>query len=218
MILAMLALAAPQAMFQPSDPRIQTLVYNPGQVVTLTVAQGYATVVELVPEERVDTVVVGNSAGWQVTASRAGDKIVAKPLTGATTTNLVVITDARRYAFLLQPGNGDMGTPFIVRFTPPPEPHTSADAGEQTRTFRLSGDKSLFPEEMSGDAQRTRIRWKPNVPFPAIFADDGRMKETLVNGRMVDGVYIIEGAARHYTFRLGKQRAVATAVANGNRR
>lgn len=209
MIAMLLALAAPQAMFQPTDPRIQIMPYNAGQVVTLSIGQGYATVVELIPEERVDTVVVGNSAGWQVTASRAGDRIVVKPLAGATTTNLVVITDAHRYAFLLQPGDGGM-SPFIVRFVSPQPASGSQDIAKADQTFRLSGDKRLFPLAMSSDGQRTHIRWKPEVPFPAIFADDGKDKETLVNGRMVDGVYVIEGAARRYTFRIGKRRAVAT--------
>lgn len=212
MISALLALAVAQALFQPADPRILTLSFSAGQVVTLSVAQGYATVVELLPEERVDTVVVGNSAGWQVTAARAGDKIIVKPLQGATTTNLVVITDAHRYAFLLQPGDGGMGSPFVVRFTAPADPRSDVVMLTQARSFRLSGDKGLYPLEMSGDGQRTRIRWKADVPFPAIFADDGRSRETLVNGRMVDGVYVIEGAAKRYTFRLGKRRAVATIV------
>ncbi|KTW09905.1 hypothetical protein NS258_14185 [Sphingomonas sanguinis] len=210
---AALMLMAPQALFQPSDPRIQIMIYNPGQVVTLSVAQGYATVVELLPEERVDTVVVGNSAGWQVTASRAGDRIVVKPLGGATTTDLIVITDVHRYAFLLQPGEGGMASPFLIRFTALGEPNSPATAARAERTFRLSGDKGLCPLEMSSDGQRTSIRWKPDVPFPAIFAEDARGREALINGRMVDGVYVIEGMARRYVFRLGKRRATATLIA-----
>lgn len=217
MIATLLALAMPQAMYQPTDPRIQIMPYNAGQVVTLSIGQGYATVVELIPEERVDTVVVGNSAGWQVTASRAGDRIVVKPLAGATTTNLVVITDAHRYAFLLQPGDSGM-SPFIVRFMLPQPAPGSQDIAKAAQTFRLSGDKGLFPLAMSSDGQRTHIRWKPDVPFPAIFADDGKDKETLVNGRMVDDVYVIEGAARRYTFRIGKRRAVATRTVERARR
>lgn len=211
-------LLAAQALIQPSDPRIQILPYNAGQVVTLSVAQGYATVVELIPEERVDTVVVGNSAGWQVTASRAGDRIVVKPLAGATTTNLVVITDVHRYAFLLQPGEGGMATPFIVRFQGRPDQRANSPVTTVERMFRLSGDKGLFPQEMSADGQRTRIRWKADVAIPAIFADDAHGKETLVNGRMVDGVYVIEGAAGRYTFRIGKRRATATVAADKRRR
>lgn len=211
-------LLAAQALFQPSDPRIQVIPYNAGQVVTLSVAQGYATVVELVPEERVDTVVVGNSAGWQVTASRAGDRIVVKPLSGATTTNLVVITDIHRYAFLLQPGEGGIASPFIVRFLPPADQRNGESVGASDRAFRLSGDRGLFPQEMSADGQRTHIRWQADAPIPAIFADDAHGKETLVNGRMVDGIYVIEGAARRYTFRIGKRRATATRVAERPRR
>lgn len=213
----LLALAA-QAMFQPSDPRIQLIPYNAGQVVTLSVAQGYATVVELIPEERVDTVVVGDSTGWQVTASRAGDRIVVKPLAGATTTNLVVITDVHRYAFLLQPGEGGMASPFIVRFAAQPDQRSAPTPKAAASTFRLSGDKGLFPLEMSADGQRTRIRWRADAAIPAIFADDAHGKETLVNGRMVEGVYVIEGAARRYTFRIGKRRATATLAADKARR
>lgn len=209
---------AVQMVAQPSDPRIQLIPYNAGQVVTLSVAQGYATVVELIPEERVDTVVVGDSAGWQITSSRAGDRIVVKPLASATTTNLVVITDVHRYAFLLQPGEGGMATPFIVRFTAQPDRPASVVLGAPERTFRLSGDKSLFPQEMSVDGQRTRIRWPTDAAIPAIFADDAHGKETLVNGRMVDGVYVIEGMTRRYTFRIGKRRATATLAADKIRR
>lgn len=201
-----------QAVVQPADPRIQLIPYDAGDVVTLPVAQGYAAVVELIPEERVDTVVVGDSSGWQVTASRAGDRIVVKPLAGAAPTNLVVITDVHRYAFLLQPGEGGAASPFIVRFLASPGQQNAAPVVRTERRFRLSGDKGLRPLEMSADGQRTRIRWPAEAPIPAIFADDAHGKESLVNGRMVDGTYVIEGAARRYTFRIGQRRATATLV------
>lgn len=193
---------------EAGDPRIRTVPYDAEQVVSLSVPSGYATVVELRPDDRVDTVVVGNSAGWQVTANRAGDKIVVKPLTGATTTNLVVITDARRYTFLLQPGDGGATSPFVMRFVLP-EDRSSAREDGDPGIFRLSGDKTLFPLAMSSDGQRTSVRWKPEAPFPAIFASDAKGREALVNGRMVDGVYVIDGIARRYVFRVGKRRAIA---------
>lgn len=206
------ALFVAQALLQPVDPRIQFVSYNAGQVVTLSVASGYATVVELVPEERIDTVVVGDSIGWQITTSRAGNRIVVKPLAGATTTNLVVITDVHRYAFLLQSGDS-MASPFIVRFLLPPQ-RSALTVVSPERTFNLAGDKRLHPLEMRSDGQRTRIRWGADAAIPAIFADDTHGKETMVNGRMVDGVYVIEGAARRYTFRIGKRRATATVTAD----
>ena len=102
--LAVLAAFAPQAMAAvPPDPRVQLLPYESDQVVPLAVAPGYAAVVELAPDEAIQNVVVGNSAVWQVTANSSSDRIIVKPLGDATTTNMIVVTDARRYVFLLEP-------------------------------------------------------------------------------------------------------------------
>src|SRR5690348_15710240 len=73
-----------------TDARVRQLAYDPDQVVTLGVAPGYAAVVELAPDERVDNVVLGNSGVWQVTANHRGDRVIVKPLPGASYTNMIV--------------------------------------------------------------------------------------------------------------------------------
>lgn len=204
-----LAVAQAGASFDVSDPRIQTVTYSAGQVVGLAVASGYAAVVELGPDERVDSVVVGDSSGWQVTASKRGDHVIVKPLGGATTTDMVVITGDRRYVFLLQPGGEGGPAPFVLRFVYPDEAPVALSAAAPVATFRFRGAKELYPVAMRDDGHRTTISWGRDTPLPAIFAITKDGREGLVNGRMVGGDYVIEGIAARYVFRLGKARATA---------
>jgi type IV secretion system protein VirB9 len=191
-----------------TDARIQVVSYVADQVVPLRVATGYAAVVEFAADERIENVVVGNSAAWQVTANGAGDRLVVKPLTTAATTNMVVITTVRRYVFLLEAGS-DGTSAFVLRFTYPALPSPLVSQSLQTATYRLRGAKKLFPIAMSDDGRRTTITWDRKISQPAIFAIDDQGKEALVNGRMIDGDYVVEGTASRYILRLGKERATA---------
>ena len=201
----------PQAYVQQSsgDRRIQLLTYEPDQIVTLAVSPGFASVIELNEDERVENVVVGNSAGWQVTANRRGDRIIVKPLGGAGPSNLIVLTGSRRYVFVLDPFGE---TSFIMRFRYPQLVQAAAAvataAGGAPLGYRFRGNKGLYPLAMSDDGRRTTIRWGEQNVLPAIFAMSGR-QEQLVNGRMVGNDYVIEGAAPRYKFRYGKAEATA---------
>ena len=210
----------PQAYVAPpsSDRRLQLLAYDPDQIVTLSVSPGYASVVELAADERIENVVVGNSGGWQVTANRRGDRVIVKPLGGASQSNMILLTGSRRYVFVLDPFGE---TSFIMRFTYP-QPVQSpiqavAWAPGTAPSYKFRGSKALFPQAMSDDGRKTVIRWGEQNVLPAIFAMNGR-KEQLVNGRMVGNDYVIEGAAPRYKFRYGKAEATATRTVPKQRR
>ena len=201
----------------PPDARVQLIPYESDQVVPLGVAPGYAAVVELAPDEAIQNVVVGNSAVWQVTANSSSDRIIVKPLGDATTTNMIVITDARRYVFLLEPYGGAGGSPsasgeglFVLRFTYPASAAPAKAATAPPATYRLAGARNLFPTSMRDDGQRTTITWSEKTAFPAVFALEEGGKEAIVNGRMMGGDYVIEGTSSKYVFRLGDARAVAS--------
>ena len=202
----------PQAYVPQSagDRRIQLLTYDPDQIVTLAVSPGFASVVELGEDERVENVVVGNSAAWQVTANRRGDRVIVKPLGNAGPSNLIVLTGSRRYVFVLDPFGE---TSFIMRFRYPQPVQaaaaTATAASGAPLAYRFRGNKGLFPLAMSDDGRRTTIRWGEQNVLPAIFSmNDGR-NEQLVNGRMVGNDYVIQGAAPRYKFRYGKAEATA---------
>jgi type IV secretion system protein VirB9 len=216
--LAVIAAFAQQGLAAaPPDARVQLLPYESDQVVPLAVAPGYAAVVELAPDEAIQNVVVGNSAVWQVTANSSSDRIIVKPLGDATTTNMIVITDARRYVFLLEPQGGASGSPgaggeglFVLRFTYPASAAPAKAAAAAPATYRLAGARNLFPSAMRDDGQRTTITWPDKAALPAVFALEEGGKEAIVNGRMMDGDYVIEGTASKYVFRMGDVRAIAS--------
>lgn len=201
----------PAGQLLSSDRRIQLLPYSPDQIVTLAVSPGFASVVELNEDERIENVVVGNSGAWQVTANRRGDRVIVKPLAGASPSNMIVLTGSRRYVFVLDPFGE---TSFIMRFSYPQTVQAAAATAAAativaTQSYKFRGNKGLFPQAMSDDGRRTVIRFGEQNVLPAIFAMSGR-KEQLVNGRMVGNDYVIEGAAARYKFRYGKAEATAT--------
>ena len=209
----------PMQTYRPPDPRIQRVMYDPNQVVPIAVARGYAAVIDLGADQQVESVVVGDSTGWEVTASKRGDHVVLKPLVNAAITDMIVITNDRRYVFLIQPAEGG-GTSFVVSFAvagqslvPLIQMPTAEPLAAQTvnTRYRLRGAKTLLPVAMRGDALRTYISWGKATALPAIFAvENGR--EAIVNGRMVGSDYVIESTAARYVFRLGKQRAEAIRI------
>jgi type IV secretion system protein VirB9 len=215
LLAAATALVQPAELAQPvdpvpaqADPRIQLIPYDPGQIVPMGVAVGFASVIELGPDERAENIVVGNSAAWQVTVNRQGDRVVVKPNPDAIPTNLIILTGSRRYLFMLYPGGGEQSA-FVTRFSYP-EPAEQQPAPIAVSTYRFRGDKSLFPEAMYNEGERTVVRWSRQTALPAVFALQSGSKEQLVNGRMVGDDYVIEGFASRYMFRRGDQQAVAT--------
>lgn len=190
----------------PGDPHIQTVAYDPAQVVGLHVAMGFATTVQFPPDERIETVTLGDSAAWLVQTNKRADSLIVKPLAGGNT-NLTVLTDTRAYNFTLYtawPGEGVQ--PYLLSFTfpAPPVPEAPRAGGRYT----LSGDKALWPAEMSDDGAFTRIRWREGAAQPAIYRDD-EAGRALLNGAVRDGAYVVEGVYARLLFVSGKARARA---------
>ncbi|MEQ1549325.1 MAG: TrbG/VirB9 family P-type conjugative transfer protein, partial [Chakrabartia sp.] len=102
------------------DVRLQTVIYDPEQVVRLDVASGYQLMVSFAPGERIETIAVGDSTAWQVSTNKRGDYLFIKIVQPSEGTNLTVVTDARVYSFELARApyaGGDL--PFKVQFVYP---------------------------------------------------------------------------------------------------
>ena len=208
---------AAQTRPEPSggDARLQTVLYSPDQVVELQVASGYQLTVELSPDERIENIAVGDSTAWQVTPNKRGDHLFVKMASGAPPTNLTVVTDARTYAFTLNPGMGVMGDlAFIVRFRYPAPPLGAAGvntAADEAR-YKLAGTRSLRPASISDDGIHTFLTFEPDQTMPAIFAVDREGHEHLLNGAMREGRYVIDSVPTALLFRLDALTATATRV------
>lgn len=221
-LLAALIALAPAALFaqirpEPGkgDPRIQTVAYDADQVVQLQGVPGYQIDVEFASDEQIESVAVGDSAAWQVTPNRRGDHLFVKPLMGGVSTNMTVVTTARVYLFELAPLSGatsDMA--YIVRFRYA-EARAAADdtpSAPIEGRYRLSGARALRPSRIADDGVHTYIEWPRDRSLPAVYALDAQGQETLVNGGMRDGLFVIDGIATRLVFRIDRDVARADRV------
>ena len=207
--------AAGQVRPQPGegDPRIQSVMYDANQVVLLQVATGYQLTLEFAPDERIENVAVGDAGAWQVTPNKRGDRLFIKPVNGSVTTNLTVVTDARSYVFELSPGSPG-SSPFTVRFQypPPPAPAAPQAAANEPGRYKLTGSADLRPDAISDDGAKTYIMWRAEQTLPAVFIIDRDGKETLADGAMRDGRYVLDSVNNRLIFRLDKKVAGAARV------
>lgn len=199
------------------DPRLRTIEYREDQIVELEVAPGYQLSVEFAPDERIESVAVGDSGAWLVTANQRGSHLFVKPARADADTNMTVITDTRVYMFDLRTlplAASDMA--YNVRFTfaggeqpvagPTPLP-------EFTGTYRLSGDRRLRPAAIGDDGTQTYIEWPETAALPAIYLLDERGEERLANGAMRDGMFVIDAIAPRLLFRIDNRIARAQRLA-----
>jgi len=197
-----------------SDPHVQTVLYDEDQVVQLQGTPGFQIDVAFAADEAIENVAVGDSGAWQVTPNRRGDHLFVKPLVGGVTTNMTVVTNARTYLFELAPlSGGDVA--YTVRFRYPTA-QAAADDGPATSVegrYRLSGAHALRPSRIADDGVHTYIEWPREASLPAIYALNPQGQETLVNGGMRDGLFVIDGVAPRLVFRIDNAVARAERVA-----
>lgn len=205
--------ASAQVYPQPGegDPRIQTVQYDPLQIISLSVAPGFQTIVELVRGERVETIAVGDSISWQVSAGKRGDFFFVKNVGAIAKTNMSVVTSSRVYNFELSPGinYGDV-SPYHVRIEFP----VSETQSEQTDIkpvfdYLISGSKAIRPSKVYQEGDRTIVEWPDDSPLPAVFTLENG-SEAIVNGQMQDDRFVIAGTPERLIFRIDRNTAYAT--------
>jgi type IV secretion system protein VirB9 len=193
------------------DPRIQTVDYSPTQIIRLSIAPGLQTMVELGAGETIQTIGVGDSVAWQVSAGKRGDFFFVKNISASAITNMTVITAGRVYNFELSPagGYGEV-SPYHVKLVYPGRTRMTATVEvERTYEYSISGARSIRPSSVVQEGMRTIVEWPADMALPAIFTlEDGN--EALVNGEMQDGQFVIAGTPEKLVFRLDRKTAYAT--------
>lgn len=210
------------------DPHIQSVEYGPNQVVELETAPGYELTVGLAPDDAIESVAVGDSTDWQVSASHSGDHLFIKALQGGASTNMTVVTENRVYVFDLTALASPSPTmAYSVQFDYPATAkpgQASDDPGVPKKIvgeYIVRGDRSLRPEAISDDGEHTYIVWPDKTALPATYFRDANGVETLANGHMRDGSYVIDSVHPELIFRIDKhdaraERIIPKATAHGS--
>lgn len=216
MIASLLLLVATDVLAQdlppppPGSAHVLVLDYAEDRVIQVQGAPGYQVAIEFDGNERIENVAVGDSGAWQVTSNKRSDHLFVKQIQGGVSTNMVVVTDHRLYTFDLTPLMGPVDQmAYAIRFRYPspiaPGPATEAMVGY----YRLSGDRTLRPSAISDDGVHTYMEWPASAALPAIYALDSEGHETLANGAMREGIYVIDSVGARLIFRRDARVAYA---------
>ncbi len=226
--------AAPAA-----DPRLRTVVFAADIVVDVPVRRGQITQIVFGDDEQIAGLpVTGMGANcadethtWCV--ARQGRDLFVKPKSGATATNLIVVTDRRRHAFLLRPVEGGnlalmrltVAAPVVVRpdvvavaATPPPPTARELIASRwqarpvvRNSTYSVATGKDsddIVPVLVFDDGTQTYFSFPNNRPIPTVFEIGPDGSEEMVNARMdADDLLVADRVGRRFVLRLGQSVA-----------
>lgn len=202
-----------------TDPRIRTVRYDPDQVVRLTGYLGAQTMLEFGPDERIETVSIGDALGWQVTPNKKADLLFLKPLDRTAATNMTVVTDRRRYVLELVVAGPKASTrdlAYVVRFlvptpiqvtaAPPPPPAPVA----RNSAYTAKGDLAIQPSRVFDDGASTYFSWPAQADLPAVFVVGADGGEGLANAAVRNGYLVVDQLAPRFVLRSGKASLIVT--------
>jgi len=221
-LIAIALLLAVPAQAQSPDAHVQTVFWDPDQIVRITGAPGWQITVEFGSDERIENVAIGDALAWQVVPNKRARNLFLKPLLKNAATNMTVLTDRRRYIFALDTGPRRPSTPWVVRFEYPPPPVVLlAEVVEdevplvENSNYVKSGDAGLMPARIWDDGRMTYFEFAENVSVPAIFTGKPGKDEALVNSTMRGRTVVVQQLGAIFTLREGKRFATVRR-SNGN--
>jgi type IV secretion system protein VirB9 len=234
-----LLLASPPALAE--DPRIQTRVFDDGQVVPIQGRVKVQTTIKFAPDEAIENVAIGDSAAWQVQPNRAQSILFVKPLEPTARTNLTVVTSRRTYLFdlIASPRNAPL---YVLKFRYPDieraeEEARLAAAAEAEReaanplemqavtdrlavvdpatlnfNWAVAGQAALLPARTYDDGDAVFLSWPAGRAIPAILTLNEDGEEGPVNYTVRGDVVVVEGVPAQIVLRSGKEVATLTNV------
>jgi type IV secretion system protein VirB9 len=219
------------------DPRLRTVQFDAGTVVDVPVRRGQITQIVLGDDEQIVGIPISGKGSncsneahtWCV--GKQGRDLFVKPKTGATSMNLIVVTDRRRHAFLLHPVEGSALTLMRLTVAAPMVPQPIAvtalpvlptareliDARWQIKPLVRNSaysvatgkdSEDIVPVMVFDDGTQTYFSFPNNRPIPTVFqiAPDG--SEEMVNARMdTDDLLVADRVGRRFVLRLGQSVA-----------
>ena len=217
------------------DPRLRTVQFDAGTVVDVPVRRGQITQIVLGDDEQIVGIPISGKGSncsneahtWCV--GKQGRDLFVKPKTGATSMNLIVVTDRRRHVFLLHPVEGAGLTLMRLTVAAPTVPQPIAaspilptareliDARWQVKPMVRNSaysvatgkdSEDIVPVMVFDDGTQTYFSFPNNRPIPAVFQISPDGSEEVVNARMdTDDLLVADRVGRRFVLRLGQSVA-----------
>ncbi|RWQ13138.1 TrbG/VirB9 family P-type conjugative transfer protein [Mesorhizobium sp.] len=197
-----------------SDVRIKHYVYDERNVYKLNLYIKSVTAIQFAEGENVESILIGDSASWEVIRLKRGNVISLKPIIDKALTNMTVYTDQRVYTFEIRSvGQISAGMAagadqaFRAVFTYPHElkavGNSPAAVAPANHGYMVSGDARFRPLAVTDNMLQTTFVLPRGAPQPAIFKVDHDRVEKLVNSRSQGDRIIADGTSDYWVMRIG---------------
>ncbi|MCT7667479.1 TrbG/VirB9 family P-type conjugative transfer protein [Shinella kummerowiae] len=217
-----------------SDIRIKRYVYDENNVYKLNLYLKSVTALQFADGENVESILIGDSASWEVVKLKMGNVISLKPIIDEALTNMTIYTDRRVYTFeLISAGEIKAGMKagadqaFRTVFTYPEE-FTAVDkslvkGGPINQNYMVSGQTPFRPIAVHDNTLQTTFILPKGAQRPAVFKVGHDRQEKLVNSRTDGDRIIVDGTSDFWVMRIGDEmvcigRAGAIQMAQATRK
>lgn len=199
------------------DRRVQTALYSPDNVFRVQAKVGRASLIQLPPNETVNSesglITSGDPHAWSLGVNKAGNMISIKPVTAEDPdTNITINTNRHTYLLELKLVKTVADMTYLLRFKhpEPPAPVKPVTAGVvadpcsglRSGPYQMRGDRSLAPLEAWDNGTFTCFRFPTNVPRPVVYQVLPDGTETLANTRTAKDILVVHGVSQLFRFRL----------------
>lgn len=158
------------------DGRLQSIVFQPDNIIRVSVAEGVATTIELPAQDTIKGFAMGDRNAWH--AKSENNIIVLKPAGVKPDTNLTIFTARRNYLFSLQSTTRKSRTvAYWLRVQ-----DTSEDDG--TPESRLAAKSRADKKHLEDDLRNSRFEGRINSDYWIVGAQELQPKSMSDNGRL----------------------------------
>ncbi|WP_090302266.1 TrbG/VirB9 family P-type conjugative transfer protein [Ensifer sp. YR511] len=199
-----------------ADIRIKRYVYDENNVYKLNLYLKSVTALQFAEGENVESILIGDSASWEVVKLKMGNVISLKPIIDEALTNMTIYTDRRVYTFeLISAGEIKAGMKagsdqaFRTVFSYPEE-FTAVDkslvkGGPVNQNYMVSGQTPFRPVAVHDNTLQTTFFLPKGSLRPAIFKVGDDRQEKLVNSRTDGDRIIVDGTSDFWVLRIGNE-------------
>lgn len=203
---------APRLTAPSSDPRIRHFFYSENAVYRLELYLRSVTALQFASGEEVQSILIGDSASWEIVKLKSGNVVSVKPIAEAADTNMTIYTDKRVYSFdLHSAGSAVPGAPTVFRsvFVYPAEKkrtvQPAADPTPVNTDYLVAGQAPFRPEWVQDNGRQTIFYLPKNAPRPAIFKVGADHEEELINSRTTGDQVTVDGTSDYWALRIGNE-------------
>lgn len=217
------------------DSRVRTIDYDAAQVVKIETYYGVSTHVRFAESELIEDIALGDAEAWQVIPRTSHFFLKPKALNADTNATVVTNKRVYHFMLLVRGNQADevkaWRNPALIyslSFRYPQEEEASrlealrvsdlktrldeALSGVNTKSggFRnadywVAGALDASPEEAYDDGLFTYLTFASNMDMPAVYVEDEKGRESLVNSHVEGNVIVVHRVGRKVILRMGEK-------------